>query len=240
MEKQLKPTQIVDEEILNQCKLALNKWSNKQPFCVSRNFGDAVELVSAHMFHAYSFSLNTKYLQRKFELKQGGSPVSSPVDVEDLDMWEISEGDKGNFDKALKETCHKVECEHCHGEGKHTCDECNGDKRVTCDKCDGGKKIKCSKCGGKGHVNCPRCTSRSIFNEGICPKCNGTKKVQCDRCHGTGEMTCPKCNGGGSVTCPSCKGKGIIACGQCDGRGWNPFTWHLIQSEVRILQKKTS
>ena len=169
MEHQLKPTQIVDTNVINQCRQMLNTWSNKQPFCMVRNLGDSVEFISAQLFHAYSFCLNTKYLQRRFELKKGGTPTSSPVDVGDLDMWEISEGEEGCFDKALKIGLFesrgwlndkKQHCMRCGGSGKETCRKCHGEGTERCSKCGGKGEIICGSCGGKGVIKCGKCDGR--------------------------------------------------------------------------------
>lgn len=231
--QKLAPVLITDEGVLSQCKATLNKWSNKLPFTVSRNLGDAVELVSATMYHAYSFSIDTEFATRKFDLQKGGTPVSRPVDVDSLDLWRIAGvKDEGNFDFAIKETCYKETCEHCGGEGRSTCDECGGGRKVTCKKCDGSGKTKCHTCWGKGETDCPKIAGNWKHGTGSdCPVCHGTSKVICKKCHGTGEVTCSKCGGRGEVTCDKCDGKGYITCAECEGRGWNSFTWHLIQSE---------
>ena len=238
MNHKLAPALITDDKVLNQCKETLNKWSNKLPFTVTRNLGDAVELVSANMFHAYSFSVDTEFVKREFDLQKGGNPVSSPADIKRYGLWTVpGVKDCGDFDFPIKETCYKETCDHCGGEGKSTCDECGGGRKVTCKKCDGSGKTKCHTCWGKGETNCPRYGRDWKHGDGrypdghLCPECHGTNKVTCKKCHGTGEVTCSKCGGRGEVTCDKCDGKGYITCAECDGRGWNSFTWHLIQSE---------
>ena len=252
--QKLAPTQITDAQVLDQCKKTLNNWSNKLPFTVTRNLGDAVELVSANMYHAYSFGVDTAFAQRKFDLQKGGTPVSSPVDKDSLDLWRIAGvKDEGDFDFAIKETCYRETCDHCHGDGKTTCDECGGKGKVECPSCEGKGEGKCKNCHGYGELRCDKCAGggkvdsmfkTSSFNtrDGEirvgnsdvwkpCPRCHGSARIKCDTCHGSGIVKCKKCSGRGEVTCGKCKGKGVIVCAECDGRGWNSFTWHLIQSE---------
>ena len=244
MNQKLAPALITDDKVLSQCKETLNKWSNKLPFTVTRNLGDAVELVSANMFHAYSFSVDTEFVKREFDLQKGGNPVSSPTDIKRYGLWTVpGVKDSGDFDFPIKETCYKETCDHCDGEGKSTCDECGGGRKVTCKKCDGSGKVKCGSCWGKGESTCPRSGrdwkhGSGTYPDGhLCPECHGTNKVTCRKCHGSGEVTCSKCGGRGEVTCGKCGGKGYIACEECEGRGWNSFTWHLIQSEKSDVLK---
>lgn len=250
----LTPTSVSDAQILEQCRQAINKWSNALPFAIVRNMGDAIEFVSATQYHAYSFTVDTRFVTRKFEEQKGGDPVRSPADIKQYSLWTVpGVAEEGDFDFPIKETCYKVTCETCEGQGRMTCGECHGERKVTCDKCDGAGEAKCGTCHGYGELRCDKCAgggrvdamfkSTSLYtmdgkirvgNSDVwqtCPKCHGSARRKCDSCHGTGKKTCSKCSGKGEVKCGTCDGTGIVTCDDCEGRGWNSFTWHLIQEE---------
>lgn len=258
----LEPAPITDNGVLDQCKKALNKWSNSLPFSVTRNLGDAVQLVSANMYHAYSFSVGTDFVKRKFDLQKGGKPGNTPTSIDRFTLWNVpGVKDMGNFDFAIKETCHKETCAHCHGKGELTCEGCRGTGKVVCPSCDGKGRHDCKKCHGKGVLRCDRCYGggpidsmiepSGIFfagkgyvfdnnkNKIRCPKCHGSARRECDVCHGERLVKCSKCGGNGKIKCGKCSGSGVVVCDECDGRGWNSFTWHLIQEqgkdELRIM-----
>ena len=245
---QLNPTPITDEDVLKQCKDALNKWSSKLPFAITRKLGDDGKLISASLYHSYSFRVDSPFAQRKFELKKGGTPHNNPVSIDQLDLWHIhGADDEGDFDLELGDTCYAETCKHCHGHGKHTCGDCHGSGEVTCGKCDGHRQIKCPDCGGRGKVNCPSCGgSGKIRKERLvnCSSCHGSgigghwsdgKSYSCGSCGGSGQKKetyyepCPSCHGGkipctrcgssGRVTCPKCGGSGKLTCSNCKGSG---------------------
>lgn len=250
----LAPSPITDQAVLDQCKKALNKWSNALPFSVTRNLGDAVQLVSANMYHAYSFSVGTDFVKRNFDLQKGGKPVDAPTDIKRFTLWSVpGVKDSGDFDFAIKETCYKETCGHCHGRGETTCDHCHGKGKVTCPSCDGKGEGKCKTCHGYGQLRCDKCgdggrldsmfKSTSMYKRDgeirvgnsdswrTCPKCHGTARQTCSTCHGSKIVKCSKCGGRGEVKCSKCGGSGSVKCSECDGRGWNSFTWHLIQKQ---------
>lgn len=230
----LTPTSVSDAQILEQCRQAINKWSNALPFAIVRNMGDVIEFVSATQYHAYSFTVDTRFVTRKFEEQKGGDPVRSPADIKQYSLWTVpGVAEEGDFDFPIKETCYKVMCETCEGQGRMTCGECHGERKVTCGKCNGAGVTKCHTCWGKGREKCNH--NGLFYGEGEgkkrCPKCNNTDEITCTKCHGAGEVRCSKCSGKGEVKCGTCDGTGIVTCDDCEGRGWNSFTWHLIQEE---------
>lgn len=252
--QKLAPTPVSDTQVLEQCRQTINKWSNALPFAIVRNMGDAIEFVSATQYHAYSFNVDTRFVTRKFEEQKGGDPVSSPADIKSYDLWTVKGAeDEGDYDFPIKETCYKVTCETCEGQGRMTCGDCHGERKVTCSKCDGSGEMKCGNCHGYGELRCDKCagggavdslfkmTSMNTRDGEVrignsdrwqsCPRCHGSARLKCDKCHGTGKKTCSKCKGRGEVTCDTCDGTGIVTCGDCEGRGWNSFMWHLIQEE---------
>lgn len=237
----LTPTPVSDAQILEQCRQTINKWSNALPFAIVRNMGDAIEFVSATQYHAYSFNVDTRFVTRRFEEQKGGDPVSSPADIKSYGLWTVKgAADEGDYDFPIKETCYKVTCETCEGQGRMTCGDCHGERKVTCSKCDGSGETKCHNDSpwGSGQMSCKHCKGEghvTALNDRwklvTCPTCHGAKKVTCIKCGGRGKVTCSKCKGRGEVTCGTCDGTGIVTCGDCEGRGWNSFMWHLIQEE---------
>lgn len=252
----LTTTPITDGDVLQKCKNALNKWSRELPFAITRKLGDDGELISATMYHAYTFSISNEFAHRKFLLEKGGKPVSSPLPIDQVDMWDI-DGAKleGDYKVGLPFTCYKETCEQCHGNGRVTCPECHGQCQIECGRCNGSGHEKCPECGGKGEVHCPSCGGSSLgalignvsigsdsasvgigkeysHSKKYCPKCCGSGKVICHKCRGTGERTCKKCSGRGMVTCPECKGRGEVQCSICDGKGYIPWMYHLVQKQM--------
>ena len=228
---ELSPTSIKDEEVLKQCRDALNKWSSKLPFAITRKLGNDGEFLSASMYHAYTFKIATEFAHRQFVLEKGGTPVNNPTPIENVNMWNIG-GAKltGNYKVGLPSTCYAETCTHCHGDGRITCPDCNGSRHVKCSRCKGEGEEKCSKCGGKGEVRCPSCGGGGMIGDlkslrfgsvniggasqstATCSKCHSSGKVGCHKCHGKGSYTCSKCHGRGEGTCSKCKGWGGIKC----------------------------
>lgn len=238
--QKLAPTPVSDTQVLEQCRQTINKWSNALPFAIVRNMGDAIEFVSATQYHAYSFNVDTRFVTRRFEEQKGGDPVSSPADIKSYGLWTVKgAADEGDYDFPIKETCYKVTCETCEGQGRMTCGDCHGERKVTCGKCDGSGETKCHNDSpwGSGQMDCPTCQKSgggwwdAKAANHVCPTCGNAKKVPCNKCGGTGRVRCSKCKGRGEVTCGTCDGTGIVTCGDCEGRGWNSFMWHLIQEE---------
>ena len=247
---ELSPTSIKDEEVLKQCRDALNKWSSKLPFAITRKLGNDGEFLSASMYHAYTFKIATEFAHRQFVLEKGGTPVNNPTPIENVNMWNIG-GAKltGNYKVGLPSTCYAETCTHCHGDGRITCPDCNGSRHVKCSRCKGEGEEKCSKCGGKGEVRCPSCGGGGMIGDlkslrfgsvniggasqstATCSKCHSSGKVDCHKCHGKGSYTCSKCHGRGEVTCSKCKGSGEIKCSHCDGKGYIPYMYHLVQKQ---------
>ena len=245
---QLTATAITDETILKQCRDALNKWSSKLPFAISRRIGDDGKFVSATMYHAYTFRIGTDYAHREFVLEKGGKPVSNPTPIGNVDMWDITGAElTGDYKVALPFTCFKQECEKCHGDGRVTCPSCGGSKEQKCGDCGGHGEVKCPECGGKGQVRCSNCNSLlggikintlagdvkvgSTHKRETCRVCDGLGWVTCRKCQGTETITCKKCHGEGKVTCSKCKGRGEIECSNCEGKGYIPYQYHLIQNQ---------
>lgn len=239
----LAPTPITDESVLQQCKVALNKWSKELPFAITRKLGDDGQLISASMYHAYTLGISTEFATRKFDLQKGGKPVSNPRRIVDYEMWNISGADiTGDYDLPLKETCYaetcgkcggngKIECGKCHGHGEVECSDCHGKGIYKCSSCGGSGEKRCGNCGGKGEENCPDCHGHGTVP---CPVCGGTEiglgltmKIgsagtdtkYCRRCGGESRITCRKCGGSGARTCQKCHGNGKIKCSKCNGLG---------------------
>ena len=240
----LTPTPISDEAVLAKCKEALNKWSSKLAFAVTRQLGDEAQLTAAAMYHAYTFRIETQYAHRKFELKKGGNPTSQPTPIDQVDMWDIDGAElTGKYDVPLPFTCYRERCDDCHGHGRVDCPSCKGSREVRCGNCGGRGEEKCSECSGHGHVPCPNCGDFAIGplrlgttldrsnKRDFCRRCGGEGEVTCRKCGGSGTKTCSKCHGSGSVTCSKCKGRGEITCSNCDGEGYIPYQYHLIQTQ---------
>ena len=243
-EIKLTPTSITDEAVIRQCRDAINEWSSKLPFAISRKLGDDGQFISAEMYHAYTFRIETDYAHREFELKKGGDPVSHPTPIEQVDMWNIGGAElSGDYDVALPFTCYREECEDCHGHGKVDCPKCDGSREMKCPDCGGRGEDKCSDCHGSGKIPCPVCSpslgsafgvhaiGMSSTKQEYCRKCGGEGWVTCRKCGGAKTQTCRNCHGSGRVTCSKCKGRGEIVCSNCDGKGYIPYQYHLIQKQ---------
>lgn len=233
---ELTATQIADEAILSQCKDALNKWSAKLPYAVTRELGDDNVLLSAQMCHAYTFRIATDSAHRKFELKKGGSPVRNPTSIEDVDMWNIQGADlDGKYDVPLPFTCYAQTCEKCGGNGSVTCSRCDGQGREECGSCNGKGDVSCSACHGDDPAWLSDLRSATI-NIGGGNKIGGNdfktdRLGRCLKCGGAGRVTCKTCRGSGEVTCSKCHGSGKVECSDCDGKGYIPYQYHLIQNQ---------
>ena len=242
-EIKLTATSITDEAVIKQCKDAINEWSSKLPFAISRKLGDDGQFISAEMYHAYTFSIETDYAHREKKKKKGGDPVSHPTPIEQVDMWDIGGAElSGDYDVPLPFTCYREECEDCHGHGKVDCPKCKGSREMKCPDCGGRGEEKCDECGGRGTVPCPVCggTDVGIFTietmdkhgkRDFCRRCGGEGRVTCRKCGGAKTQTCRNCHGSGRVTCSKCKGRGEIVCSNCDGKGYIPYQYHLIQKQ---------
>lgn len=246
-EIELTPTPITDEEVLKQCRDALNKWSRKLPFAVTRKLGDDGELLSASMYHAYTFKIATKFAHRQFVLEKGGTPVNNPTPIESVDMWNIGGAElDGDYKVGLPSTCYaktcdkcrgigNLECGKCHGNGEVECSDCHGKGVYKCSSCGGKGETKCSTCGGKGEVKCSSCHAAGSGIFGIviktgsnidairrqenCRRCGGSGYETCHKCSGTGTKTCSKCHGSGEIRCKTCHETGVVKCSSCKGTG---------------------
>ena len=240
----LTTTPITDKEIIQKCKDALNKWSKKLPFAVTRKLGDDGKFISATMYHAYTLQISTEYAHRKFVLEKGGTPLRNPTPIENVNIWNIG-GAKltGNYNVGLPFTCYAETCEKCGGDGKVECSDCHGNRKVECSACRGSGMQKCGSCGGKGEekcsecrgngqVSCPVCGGARIGGPGLsfsiisnqekrdnCRKCGGSTWITCHKCGGSGTKTCKKCHGSGELRCSKCGSTGMVTCSKCKGSG---------------------
>ncbi len=247
----LHPTEVVDSEILQNCKRILNEWSASLPFSPSRELGNDAKLVSASQYYIYKFGILTDIAQRSFSLEKkptAGNASRSPKDIKSYALWDInSDNLTSNLRVLLPDTCYEENCDVCHGRSQVPCPSCGGNKKETCSHCHGSGQIDyevtvtCPVCHGKGKVNygkeaCPRCTMGLLklanYGEGKTVY-GGSGKVTETR-----QKNCPICHGRGEVNCSECFGRGTVDCRTCNATGRLEYTWAMLQQQRNLSESK--